>query len=133
MNIYPKDQQQKVTRAIASLEKNRQELVGEMVKIERQGMAHASPWWRDGKYLYLVYPMTNGRRKREYIGCDEARIKEALARIERDKEYQKLQKDLEQLGCKIGQTETVLDKFYEILGVNFRRSPDEICHQGAVW
>ncbi|MBU0567534.1 hypothetical protein KJ693_00170 [bacterium] len=49
-------------------------------------------WWRDGKYLYFVYPMANGRRKREYIGSGDARIKGALTRIERYKQHQNFRK-----------------------------------------
>ena len=49
------------------------------------------------KYLSLVHPMTNGHRKREYIGRDQSRIKEAL---ERYRQYQGLTGELKRLAFK---------------------------------
>lgn len=60
------------------------EKLGELEDLERY---HAGTYWRDDKYLYIIYPSENGQRKREYIGADPEKVAEALAPIRRHKLY----------------------------------------------
>lgn len=45
------------------------------------GCIKASEYWKDGKYLYLVSSMRNGRRKKRYVGNHPLRIKEARQKL----------------------------------------------------
>lgn len=64
----------------------------DQAELERQGITNASPYWRSEKYLYLIHPMSDGQRKREYIGSDPGRIQSALDSIERYKSWSDLDK-----------------------------------------
>lgn len=69
------------------------ELNTRIEEVKAQGMAEASPHWRDGKYLYLIHPQRNGERKREYIGADPGAQKAALQRVENWSRYQELERE----------------------------------------
>jgi len=59
-----------------------------MADLKKQGLIYAGTWWKDGKYLYLVYPSDGfGSRKRQYIGAEEQKIKEANEGISRGQKY----------------------------------------------
>jgi hypothetical protein len=66
------------------------ELEGQIDEVQAQGMARATPYWRDHKYLYLVHQQCDGRRRREYIGMDGHKQAAALQRIENWRQYQQL-------------------------------------------
>lgn len=59
----------------------------QMLDLEQLGVIHAGTYFHWQKYLYLIYPMKNGKRKRVYVGSDRAKIAEAEAAIERGKEH----------------------------------------------
>ena len=66
----------------------------QMTSLSKAGLIYASEYWRDDKYLYLIYPTeTSGKRKRKYIGCDPARIQAARDGIQRGKEYDRLSEE----------------------------------------
>jgi len=63
-----------------------------------QGCSNAHEWWKDGKYLYLVYPTDkNGKRNREYVGSDPAMIDKAMKSIERYNQRRALREELSRL------------------------------------
>jgi len=74
-----------------------------MAKLEALGLIYASEYWRrdnDGqpKYFYLLYPLKQGEpRRRDYIGCDPARIEAARQGLTRAKEYDTLMVELGRL------------------------------------
>lgn len=73
-----------IAMALDGLTAKIQGIDDEIVALLMAGLAEGKPHWRDGKYLYLVYPVKeDGTRFREYIGCDPQRIDAALKRVER--------------------------------------------------
>lgn len=62
--------------------------------LKTAGITTSKPTYRDGKYLYLVGPMVDGSRTREYVGSDPAKIAEALAKVDRQKQYDELKNEL---------------------------------------
>lgn len=81
-----------------------------MAQLDRAGLIRATPVWRKdtsdptvpvrerkGKYLYLIYPMKDGKRDRVYVGADPAKIKAALAGIERAQEYDQLKQKADEI------------------------------------
>lgn len=65
-----------------------------IARMKADGTTDAAPHWRERKYLYLIHPMVNGERRREYIGADENKIQIALRRIERFKKVKQYEQDL---------------------------------------
>ena len=75
-----------IAEQIQQLLDRRDELEAEIQELEDAGIAGANPHYREGKYLYLIYPtQPDSSRKREYIGNKPEAIQEALARVERFK------------------------------------------------
>lgn len=59
-----------------------------MEDLKKKGLIYAGTWWKDGKYLYLVYPSDGfGSRKRQYIGAEQEKINEANEGISRGQKY----------------------------------------------
>ena len=84
----------KIEGTIRMLIQQRDELQKKIDHIEQLGWVDAKPHYRNGKYLYLIYPMVDGERRREYIGANSVKIQEALARIDRKEKYWELNKQL---------------------------------------
>jgi len=61
-----------------------------IARTEDAGIIRATPYWRDKKYLVLVYPMTAGQRRRQYVGKDPKRIAKAIKAIDRYADWQAL-------------------------------------------
>ena len=64
-----------------------QALTQRVTDLEQAGIVDASPTYKDGKYLYLVSPMIDGQRRREYVGSDPDKIAVALGRIQNFKDH----------------------------------------------
>lgn len=77
--------------AVASILLDLERLVRE---VEEQGIVDAKPHWKDGKYLYLIHPMKDGERMREYVGADESKIQVALCKIENKARHKILSEQL---------------------------------------
>ncbi len=58
----------KLPELIESLARKYREILTRMHELKRAGLIYAKPYYRQGKYLYLIYPMKDGQRRREYIG-----------------------------------------------------------------
>lgn len=101
-----------IADAIESLKENIVLLRQEVKEMEQQPMVNAKPYFRQGDYLYLIYPQKNGNRKREYIGRKPEKVADALARIRRyklykDKKRRLWEKEMD-LRRYIGQVDTLL-------------------------
>jgi hypothetical protein len=67
----------------------------QMRALAEKGLVRAVPDWRTsrkGEYLTLVFPaQEDGKRPRQFIGRDPAKVKEALDGLDRAEEYDRLQ------------------------------------------
>ncbi|HSH72819.1 MAG TPA: hypothetical protein VK974_07155 [Methylophilaceae bacterium] len=62
------------------------------------GTIYAGTTWKDGKYLYLIYPGKNGEdRQRVYVGSDSDKVAEALAAIERGSQLDKVKSQIKEM------------------------------------
>ena len=78
------DQVELLASALNEVNNKISAIEAEIEELEKSGISNASPWWKQGKYLYLVYKTDDdGNRQRQYIGSEPAAVEEALARIER--------------------------------------------------
>jgi hypothetical protein len=87
----------RLPRLIGDLGKRHAEILSRMKEIEEAGLIYATPYWRAEKYLYLIYPMKGGGRRRDYIGADPHKIKDALEAVKRVEEYEHLSEKLRRL------------------------------------
>jgi hypothetical protein len=100
----------KIETAVRSLMNRQAELENEIYRLRRLGVVDAKPHYRDGKYLYLIYPMVDGERKREYIGADPEKIQEALDKIERKDQIADLENKLAIITTAISSTKYYLSQ-----------------------
>ena len=107
----------RVPELIESLSRKYREILVRMHELERAGLIYAKPHYRQGKYLYLIYPMKDGERRREYIGADPEKIESALQAINRVHEYEALSSKLARTeGC-LSQGQSQLDQLIRTLSV----------------
>lgn len=79
---------QHIENQVQSLKRQIQTEEDCMADLKKQGLIYAGTWWKDGKYLYLVYPSDGfGSRKRQYIGAEQEKIDEANAGIGRGQKF----------------------------------------------
>lgn len=100
----------KVAVGIENLQRRERDLENQINHLRNLGWVDAKPHYRDGKYLYLIYPMVNGERRREYIGADQNKIQDALDAIERKSEIENLENRLADISSVISQTKYFLAK-----------------------
>jgi hypothetical protein len=84
-------------RVIDAIESELRTVKERMKMLQKAGLIYASEHWREKKYLYLIHPMRDGDRRREYIGADENRIAGARAGIERGRQFNQLSANLKEL------------------------------------
>lgn len=81
-----------------AIEVKQRGLRNQMQRLESAGLIYATPHYRQGKYLYLLFPTTREKgkksRSRVYIGSQSERISDALKGIERAKEFDRLKREL---------------------------------------
>lgn len=66
----------------------------ELERLKKAGRIYATASYKDGKYLYLIYPtQADGSRKREYIGADTVKIQHALHQIYNAQSYDNLMRE----------------------------------------
>lgn len=81
----------KLPAMLAKLDATLAAIADRMAALKRAGLIYAAEHWREGRYLYLIFPMRDGQRpKPAYVGCDPARIAEAQAALARAVEFDAL-------------------------------------------
>ena len=97
-------------------------LTTEIAQLTQQGTSSGKEYWRieegkkgERKILYILYPMKGGKRRKEYIGTQEYKIKEAQARMERYEQREILVRALQRNEAKLAQAEKALSDVLDIL------------------
>jgi len=109
----------------------------QIAALEQGGeMYYATEWWKDEKYLYLVFPTDqDGKRKRQYIGCDQQKITEARQKITRWQNHQDQQKELRRLQLALASSEYDLTRLAKqlksLIGDTPGQARAETCHQNG--
>lgn len=103
-----------VAQQVAALRARRESLQKEMQALSTAGLIEASPYWHKNRYLYLVYPMVNGERRREYVGADTEKTSSALAAIRRAARSKELSARLTALDKQIREATSFLEYFLRV-------------------
>lgn len=82
---------------IQDLVNYRDRLCKEVFLLEQLPRINARPYWRQGKYLYLIYPQVNGERQRHYVGSNQEDIDRCLRAIANHERQVKLKQQVEDL------------------------------------
>lgn len=77
----------------------------EMQALQKAGLKYATPHYRAERYLYLIHPQHDGKRIREYVGADPAKIAAALDAINRAHQFDRLEEGLKQEEARISMAE----------------------------
>lgn len=101
-----------VVPALDAAKKKRAGLARELAALERAGILNATPFWNKGKYLYLSYPMRHYERERVYVGANQARIAEALAKIARFKKHGEISRECAAIDDGFHRAHRALKAFY---------------------
>lgn len=90
-----------------------------MLELENQGIDYAGTHYKDGRYLYLVYPYgEDGSRKRTYIGADPVKVKAALDKLERGRKYDQLKREIRVIEGKISEIAKSIDSAIVYAAIN---------------
>ncbi len=89
----------------------RSHLLTELEQMSDLPRIDATPFWHQGRYLYLIQPQINGKRTRRYIGSQPDKVKDALAAIRRHQRYEQIQQELQQIDSQIRAAGFRLDGF----------------------
>ncbi len=89
----------------------RSALLVELQQLQEQSRITATPFWHQGRYLYLNQPQVDGQRKRQYIGSQPEKIKAALAAIRNQQRYDDIQQELANIDGHIRTATFRLDSF----------------------
>ena len=94
------------------------EVLKQMAELKRKGVIYAKMHTRQGKYVYLVYPVKDGRRQRVYIGNDKKKIELATESIERGVKYKVLEEQGKQIEFTLNEVRNLLLRTNEALQKN---------------
>jgi hypothetical protein len=83
-------------------------------RLTAKGCINAKEHWKDGKYLYLLYAMKNGQRKKKYVGNHPLRVKEAQEKLQNYRDRLPLIRTRERLEADISEIETVTNSLLHL-------------------
>jgi hypothetical protein len=83
-------------------------------QLTAKGCINAKEHWKDGKYLYLLYAMKNGQRKKKYVGNHPLRVKEAQEKLQNYKDRLPLIRTRERLEAEISEIENVTNRLLHL-------------------
>jgi len=105
------DKIERIRDQLEQLKVLRTHLLAEQQQIAGLPRVEASASWHQGRYLYLIEPQKNGKRKRRYIGSDPDKVRQALAAVKRQERYQQISQELLRIEEQIRSATFRLDSF----------------------
>jgi len=105
------DKIERIRDQLEQLKVLRTHLLTEQQQIAGLSRIEASASWHQGRYLYLIEPQKNGKRKRRYVGSDPDKVRQALAAVKRQERYQQLSQELLRIEEQIRSATFRLDSF----------------------
>lgn len=81
------------------------------------GIIDATPYWHQGKYLYLIYPAKDGKRQREYVGADQRKCAPIIAALRRAQHYQQVEARLQHLETQLREAMFLVDRLLKVMSI----------------
>lgn len=89
---------------IANIDVTTAELNQRLAELKAQGLIYATEHWKDGKYMTLLYPIKPGQpRQRKYVGNDPTKVKNAQEQIQRAKEFDLIDRQLQRINSTLSE------------------------------
>ena len=89
-----------------------------IAQLTARGCVDAKEHWKDGKYLYLLYKMKDGVRRKKYVGNHPLRVAEARQKLENYQDrlaciltQEKVKADLDQIEDVVRQLLGICSRF----------------------
>ena len=98
----------RISASLKELKQQEQSLVEQVEQLTAAGVIEATLHWREDKYLYLIFP-SGSKPAKQYIGVNTLKQNEALADVERYRQREVLQKQLEDKRQLILRTERAIE------------------------
>ncbi len=105
------DKVERIHDQLERLKVLRTHLLSELDDMRQLPRVDATPFWHQGRYLYLIEPQKNGKRKRQYVGSDPEKVKLALSAMRRQQRFLQVQQELAQIDHQIRNATFKLDSF----------------------
>lgn len=86
-------------------------LLSEFDDMQHLPRVDATPFWHQGRYLYLIEPQKDGKRKRKYIGSNPEKIKQALSAMRSQQRFIQVRQELVKIDDQIRSATFKLDSF----------------------
>lgn len=81
------------------------------------GIIDATPYWHQGKYLYLIYPTKDGKRQREYVGADQRKCAPIIAALRRAQRHQQIEASLQHLETQLREAMFLVDRLLWVMSI----------------
>jgi hypothetical protein len=81
------------------------------------GIIDATPYWHQGKYLYLIYPTKAGKRQREYVGADQRKCAPIIAALRRAQRHQQIEARLRHLETQLREAMFLVDRLLRVMSI----------------
>jgi len=81
------------------------------------GIIDATPYWHQDKYLYLIYPMKGGQRRRDYVGADPRKCAPIIAAVRRAQRHQQIEVRLQHLETQLREAMFLVDRLLWVMSI----------------
>lgn len=105
------DKVERIHDQLERLKVLRTHLLRELDDMQELPRVDATPFWHQGRYLYLIEPQKNGKRKRQYIGSDPDKVKQALSAMRCQQRFLQVKQEISQIEYQIRNATFKLDSF----------------------
>ncbi len=104
-------------KKISTLQAQYEALSKQKHSLLETGVIDATPYWHQGKYLYLIYPMKDGKRRREYVGANQQKCATVIATIRRAQRYQQIEVRLQHLETQLREAMFLVDRLLWVMSI----------------
>ena len=102
-------------KKISTLQARHESLSKQKHALLKTGIIDATPYWHQGKYLYLIYPMKDGKRRREYVGADPRKCAPIMAAVRRAQRHRQIEVRLQHLETQLREAMFLVDRLLWVM------------------
>ena len=104
-------------RKISTLLARHAALTAQQRALREAGIIDATPYWHQGKYLYLIYPTKDGKRRRDYVGADQRNCAPIIAALKRAQRHQRIAARLQHLETQLREAMFLVDRLVWVMSI----------------
>ena len=104
-------------KKISTLQARHEALTAQQRALREAGIIDATPYWHQGKYLYLIYPTKNGKRRRDYVGADPRNCAPIIAALRRAQRHQQIEVRLQRLEAHLREAMFLVDRLLWVMSI----------------